>query len=193
MSVPALTPSQTVGPFFAPALLRPDAPGNVLVRAETAGERIRIEGHLYDGERAPVPDALIEIWQANSEGRYRHPADGRAGPLDPAFSGFGRCGTDSEGRFWFETVRPGPVPFAGGRLQAPHTCVTVHARGLLNHLVTRLYFADEPANAADAVLACVSASRRTTLLAARDPGAGIAVYRWAIILQGEGETAFLNV
>ena len=151
MTVPGLTPSQTVGPFFHNCLLREDAPGNVLVRPETAGERVRIEGHVYDGQGDPVADALVEIWQANSHGRYQHPVDRRPAPLDPAFVGFGRCGTDETGRYWFETIKPGAVPFDWDRPQAPHLCVTVFARGLLNHLVTRLYFEDEPANAADPV------------------------------------------
>ena len=193
MTVPGLTPSQTVGPFFHNCLLREDAPGNVLVRPETAGKRIRIEGHVYDGQGAPVADALVEIWQANSHGRYRHPVDQRAAPLDPAFVGFGRCGTDETGRYWFETIKPGAVPFDRDRPQAPHLCVTVFARGLLNHLVTRLYFEDEPANAADPVLQRVPEDRRATLLAKRATVDGTVVYRFDIILQGEGETAFFNL
>ena len=193
MTAPSLTPAQTVGPFFHPCLLREDAPGNVLVRPQTAGGRIRIEGRVLDGDGGPVADALIEIWQANSHGRYRHPRDRGAAPLDPAFTGFGRCGTDETGRYWFETVKPGPVPFDGDRLQAPHICVTVFARGLLNHLVTRLYFADEPANAADPVLHQAPEERRATLLAQRAEAHGAAVYRFDIILQGAGETVFFNV
>lgn len=193
MTAQCLTPSQTAGPFFHDCLLRDDAPGNVLVRPETAGERIRIEGHVYDGDGAPVADALVEVWQANSHGRYRHPLDQRPAPLDPAFTGFGRSRTDATGRYWFETVRPGPVPFDGGRPQAPHILVTVFARGLLNHLVTRLYFADEPANAGDPVLQRVPEDQRATLLAQRAVVAGAAVYRFDIILQGAGETAFFTV
>ena len=193
MTVPALTPSQTAGPFFHDCLLREDAPGNVLVRPETEGERIRIEGHIHDGDGVPVSDALVEIWQANSHGRYSHPVDRRPAPLDPTFGGFGRCGTDERGRYWFETVRPGRVPFDERSWQAPHILVTVFARGLLNHLVTRLYFEGEPANAEDRVLQRVPEDRRATLLAKRATVDGTVVYRFDIILQGEGETAFFNL
>ncbi len=188
-----LTSSQTVGPFFSPALLREDARRQVLVQPETVGERIRIEGHVLDGDRLPVPDALIEIWQANAHGRYNHPADKGPALLDASFLGFGRSGTENEGTYWFETIKPGPVPFDSKQLQAPHISVTVFARGLLNHLVTRLYFADEPANAHDAVLLCVPESQRATLLAQRQQEGTHLVYRFNIILQGEGETAFFNV
>jgi protocatechuate 3,4-dioxygenase, alpha subunit len=196
MSAFPLIGSQTVGPFFSPALLREDARRNVLAQSETAGERIRIEGRVLDGDGVPVPDALVEIWQANAHGRYNHPADQSSAPLDPSFLGFGRSGTGDDGEYWFETIRPGPVPFDGERrqaLQAPHICVTVFSRGLLNHLVTRLYFENEPANAGDPVLRCVPAERRATLLARREPGSTMAVYRFDIILQGANETAFFNV
>ena len=192
---PGLAPSQTVGPFFRDCLLREDARRNVLVEPETAGERIRIEGRVLDGDGMPVPDALVEIWQANTYGRYRHAADRReTAPLDPHFVGFGRSGTDESGTFWFETVKPGRVPFDEHRMQAPHVCVMVFARGLLNHLATRLYFADEPIIEADPVLQRVPAERRLTLLARREPADGEqAVYRYDIILQGAGETAFFNL
>jgi len=193
MSTFPLTSSQTVGPFFAPALLREDARRNVLTQPETVGERIRIAGRVLDGDGVPVPDALVEIWQANAHGRYYHAADQGPAALDPSFCGFGRSGTAEDGSYWFETVKPGPVPFAGERLQAPHICVTVFARGLLNHLVTRLYFEDEPTNAGDLVLQCVPAERRATLLARRESGDTAVVYRWDIILQGAGETAFFNL
>lgn len=192
---PGIAPSQTVGPFFLDCLLREDARRNVLVQPETSGERIRIEGRVLDGDGAPVPDAMVEIWQANSAGRYHHPADTReSAPLDPAFLGFGRSGTDEAGRYWFETVKPGAVPFDGGdRMQAPHICVLVFARGLLNHLATRIYFADEPANDADPILSRVPAARRGTLIAVREAVQGMLRYRFDIILQGAGETAFFNL
>ncbi len=193
MSTFPLTSSQTVGTFFAPALLREDARRNVLTGPETAGERIRIAGRVLDGDGVPVPDALVEIWQANAHGRYYHAADQGPAPLDPSFCGFGRSGTAEDGSYWFETVKPGPVPFAGERLQAPHICVTVFARGLLNHLVTRLYFEDEPTNSGDPVLQCVPADRRATLLARRESGDTAVVYRLDIVLQGAGETAFFNL
>ena len=192
MSTLPLTSSQTVGPFFSPALLREDARRNVLTQPETAGERMRIEGRVLDGDGVPVPDALVEIWQANAHGRYHHPADSGPAPLDRFFLGSGRSGTAEDGSYWFETVKPGPVAFNGERLQAPHICVTVFARGLLNHLVTRLYFEDEPANALDPVLQCVPEDRRATLLARREPGGAMVVYRFDIVLQGAGETAFFN-
>ncbi|HEX6797847.1 MAG TPA: protocatechuate 3,4-dioxygenase subunit alpha [Ktedonobacterales bacterium] len=192
-----VSPSQTVGPFFLNCLLRDDAHRNVLVGPQTAGERIRIEGRVLDGNGAPVPDAMVEIWQANAAGRYRHPADQRDDlPLDPDFIGFGRSGTDDAGAFWFETVRPGAVPFESDRMQAPHIGLHVFARGLLNHLTTRLYFDGEPANASDPVLLRVPEARRATLFARRAPGAAVAepaIYRLDIVLQGPGETVFFNV
>lgn len=193
MSKLLLTSSQTVGPFFAPALLREDAVRNVLVQPETAGERIRIEGRVLDGDGLPVPDAMIEIWQANAHGRYNHPADQGPAQLDATFIGFGRSGTDEDGRYWFETIKPGPVPFDVKRHQAPHICITVFSRGLLNHAVTRLYFEDEPANANDPVLLHVPESRQATLLAKRESHDPVTIYRFDIILQGEDETAFFNL
>jgi len=187
-----VTPSQTIGPFFAPALLREVQ--NVLTTEQTAGERIRIEGTVYDGAGNVVPDAMIEIWQANSHGRYNHPRDTRALPLDPEFSGFGRSGTDDAGVYRFETVKPGAVPFdRDGRMQAPHVSMMVHARGMLNHAQTRLYFEDEAANADDPILALAPADRRATLIAKREQADGATVYRLDIVLQGRGETVFFNI
>lgn len=188
-----LTGSQTVGPFFAPALLRQDAVRHTLAKPETVGERIRIEGRVLDGDRLPVPDALVEIWQANAHGRYAHPADAGPAPLDPSFVGFGRSGTEDEGLYWFETIKPGSVRFDAERWQAPHLCVTVFARGLLNHLATRLYFAGEPGNASDPILLRVPEQRRQTLIAARHEEGTRLVYRLDLVLQGEGETVFFNV
>lgn len=193
MSIFPLTSSQTVGPFFAPALLREDARRNVLIQPETIGERIRIEGRVLDGDGVAVPDAMVEIWQANAHGRYNHSSDPGPAPLDPSFLGFGRSGTAEDGIYWFETVKPGPVPFDGERLQAPHICVTVFSRGLLNHVVTRLYFEDEPANSSDPVLQFVPGERRATLLARREPAGAVVIYRFDIILQGANETAFFNL
>ena len=190
MNVRGLTPPQTVGPFFHGGMLTD--PLNTLVTPDTHGERIRIEGHVYDGDRAPVSDAVVEIWQANAAGRYRHPADRREVALDPSFIGFGRAGTDEAGFFWFETIRPGPVPFMRQGTQAPHLNVAVFARGLLHHLATRLYFRDEPANAADPVLGLVPEPRRTTLLASPMDSDAAAVYRFDIVLQGDAETVFFK-
>lgn len=183
--MPAPTASQTVGPFFSFALLdlvRPD-----LVVPGTPGA-IRIEGVVLDGEGAPVDDAMVEIWQADAEGRYAPPEQ----PAPPgSFTGFGRCGTDAEGRFWFVTVKPGPVPGPDGRPQAPHVNVSVFARGLLKRLVTRIYFPDEEAaNDADPVLSSLpSAGDRATLVAEPSGDA----LRFDIRLQGERETVFFAV
>ncbi len=186
-----VTPTQTVGPFFSPALLRDVQ--NVLTTDATAGERIRVEGRVFDGVGNVVPDALVEIWQANSHGRFNHPRDTRDLPLDPEFGGFGRSGTDDAGVFWFETVKPGAVPFEADRMQAPHLSVTVHARGMLNHVQTRLYFEDEAANATDPILALVPADRRSTLIARREESDGAVTYRLDIVLQGRGETVFFDI
>jgi protocatechuate 3,4-dioxygenase, alpha subunit len=193
MTILPLTSSQTVGPFFGPALLGEDAIRNVLTQPETAGERIRIEGRVLDGEGLPVPDAMVEIWQANAYGRYNHSMDRGPALLDPSFLGFGRSGTTEDGSYWFETIKPGRVPFYQEQFQAPHICVTVFSRGLLNHLVTRLYFEDEQPNAEDPILQCVPDERRSTLLARRENIDETVVYRFEIIMQGEGETAFFDL
>jgi protocatechuate 3,4-dioxygenase alpha subunit len=186
------TASQTVGPFFSPALLREDARRTTLIGPQTPGERIRIVGHVLDGDLQPIPDALVEIWQANAEGHYNHPSEEDAGLIDPTFTGFGRSGTDEDGRYWFETIKPGPVNFDDTRLQAPHISLTIFARGLLNHLMTRLYFESEPTNATDPILQRVPVERQQTLLARREQGDEHPTYRFDIILQGEGQTAFFN-
>jgi protocatechuate 3,4-dioxygenase alpha subunit len=195
MSPAGITPSQTAGPFFGPCLLRDDL--SVLVGPEIEGDRIRVEGRVLDGDAAPVPDAVIEIWQANHTGRYNHPADRRPLSLDAGFTGFGRTGTDEAGCYRFETIRPGRVPFDAGRLQAPHLCVTVLARGLLNHLSTRIYFggaaAETEINDADPVLQCVPVDRRRTLIASGSRLNGLMAYRFDIVLRGAGETVFFNV
>jgi protocatechuate 3,4-dioxygenase, alpha subunit len=188
--LPAQTPSQTVGPFFHDALSWKN--GEILVRPETKGERISITGRVLDGEGAPVPDALVEIWQANAAGRYCHLEDRQEKPLDPAFFGFGRCASGKDGGFRFSTIKPGPVPGRGNSLQAPHINVSLFARGLLRRLVTRIYFEDAPENTADPVLALISdPARRSTLLARRLPG-DEPRYRFNIVLQGEDETVFFD-
>jgi protocatechuate 3,4-dioxygenase, alpha subunit len=188
-----LTASQTVGPFFHDCLLRADAHRPTLATPATPGEHIRIEGRVLDGDGAPVPDAMIEIWQANAAGRYNHPLDNRDLPLDEAFTGYGRTATDAEGRFWFATVKPGRVPYDSTTMQAPHICVAVFGRGLLNHLYTRLYFADDPTAASDPILLRVPEQRRGTLLARREEHAGATIYCFDIVLQGAGETVFFNL
>jgi protocatechuate 3,4-dioxygenase alpha subunit len=191
------TPSQTVGPFFAYGLTPEQygypfrsLAGPVLVDEETPGERIRIVGCVLDGEGNPVPDAMLEIWQTDDQGRYAHPADPRASNL--RFAGFGRCGTgkDPESRFVFETIKPGAI----GDGQAPHVNVILFMRGLLSHLYTRIYFADEaPANARDPVLSSVEEARRHTLIATRRTTPAGVVYRHDLRMQGPDETVFFDV
>jgi protocatechuate 3,4-dioxygenase, alpha subunit len=190
-----LTASQTVGPFFHDCLMRDDARCDVLATDSTEGSRIRVEGRVIDGDGAGVPDAVLEIWQANHHGRYNHPADRRDLPLDPAFTGYGRIATQADGEFCFTTIKPGPVPFDDRRQQAPHISVAVHGRGLLNHLYTRIYFDDEPATADDPVLLRVDPERRGTLVARRVDlkSEDTLVYHIAIVLQGAGETVFFEL
>jgi protocatechuate 3,4-dioxygenase alpha subunit len=186
------TPSQTVGPFFAIGLSRPSQSQNVLVNDLTHGERVSIEGTVFDGAGQSVEDALIEIWQANAHGRYRHALDTGPAPLDPDFFGFGRCPTDSSGAFRFDTVKPGAIHGGDGKRHAPHINVTVFARGMLVHAFTRMYFADDPLET-DPTLALVDLSRRDTLVGERTVHRGGRVgYRWDIHLQGERETVFFD-
>ena len=195
--MPKQTPSQTVGPYFAYGLTPEQygyaftsIAGGVLTTEAGDGERIRIEGRVLDGAGAAVSDAMVEIWQADGQGRYAHPADPRSS--NARFRGFGRVGTgtDPEHRFVFETVKPG-APAEG---QAPHVNLVLFLRGLLSHAYTRIYFADEAeANAADPVLAAVPAERRATLIAAREESGGTPLYRFDIHLQGDRETVFFDV
>jgi len=169
---PQTTPSQTVGPFFAIGLPWPDGPQ--VVPGGTDGA-IWLRGRVLDGERRPIPDALVETWQADPGGRYE----------TPGFRGFGRCPTDEDGAWAIHTVKPGVV---GG--QAPHVAVALFARGLLNHVVTRMYFDDEPeANTTDPLLAALDAAARGTLIAVQE-GDG---YRFDMRLQGADETAFFSI
>jgi protocatechuate 3,4-dioxygenase alpha subunit len=193
--MPERTPSQTVGPFLHIGLTQgaygaPEIFSPAIAAPGMAGTHVRIEGRVLDGEGNPLPDALIELWQADHQGRYAHPADGR--PLaSNSFRGFGRCPTAKDGSFGFSTVKPGPVPGPGGKTQAPHINVGILARGMLKRLFTRIYFAGEPANAADPILALVPADRRDTLIAEPDPGRP-GVLRFDIRLQGAGETVFFD-
>ena len=190
------TPSQTVGPYFT---MRLSGEGeNVLTTVETVGERIRIEGRVLDGDRQHIEDALLELWQADSAGRYHHPADDRSDvPADPAFSGFGRCTSDFHtGAYSFLTIKPGPVPHPDGGLQAPHVSLTIQARGMLNPTFTRVYFADEEAaNASDPVLQLIPAARRATLIARRadDGASSVPTYSFDVRYQGDDETVFFDV
>jgi protocatechuate 3,4-dioxygenase alpha subunit len=190
-----ITPSQTVGPFFKYGLTPGgqydwnDAFTSNLITADVSGERIRIEGRVFDGDGVAVPDCMLEVWQADSQGRFADPQDKRALP-NAKFRGFGRCGTDNNGAYSFDTIKPGSVPDPDGKAQAPHILLAVFGRGMLRHLYTRIYFADEAANAADPVLALVPADRRATLIASRR---GDGVYTLDIRLQGDGETVFFDV
>lgn len=181
------TPSQTVGRYYSMSL---GLPGENTMVPEDAPGRIRIEGKVLDGEGTHVEDALVEIWQADPEGHYRHPDDRGSG----AFAGYGRAGTDVEtGLYWFETSKPGPVPDPEGGLQAPHAAVIVQARGMLNPLFTRLYFSDEAeANDGDLVLGKVPPGRRSTLVAKLQDGSDPPRYRFDIRLQGGDETVFFD-
>jgi protocatechuate 3,4-dioxygenase alpha subunit len=176
------TPFQTVGPFFHGAL--PFARGGTVVCDGEAGGAVVIEGTVRDGAGEPAADALVETWQADPAGRY-HPVAGAR-----HFDGFARVVTDAAGRFTIETVKPGRVPGPGETLQAPHLLVGLLARGILTRLVTRLYFADEPSNAQDPILALVPKERRATLIA---PRTGEGRYRFDLVLQGDGETVFFDV
>ena len=184
------TPGQTVGPFFALGLDRPE--WSDLARGNPQGERIVIEGQVLDGDGAPVPDALLELWQANAAGRYNHAEDQQTDkPLDPNFLGYGRVATDAQGRFRIKTVKPGPVPGRGNALQAPHINIALFARGLLIHLYTRIYFADEAANAADPLLSSIDDEAVRSTLCARRTQAGL--YHFDIVMQGENETVFVDI
>ena len=191
MSLRATT-SQTIGPYLRIGLewmvIEDLAPAGV------AGERVHIEGRVLDADGKPVNDAAVELWQANSHGRYASPEDERDAPLERGFRGYGRSLTDDAGAFRFRTIKPGRVPGPDGKpgtegqLQAPHLLVTVFMRGLLKQLVTRMYFPDDPANADDPILALVPDDRRGTLIARRRGDA----LEWNIVLQGKGETVFFD-
>jgi len=186
MSLRAST-SQTIGPFLRIGLewmqVEDMAPKGV------AGERVSIRGRVIDGNGKPVNDAAVEIWQANSHGRYAHPEDKQDKPLEKTFRGYGRSLTDDDGAFRFNTIKPGRVPGPDGKLQASHLTVTIFMRGLLKHLQTRLYFPDDPANAEDPILALVPAERRSTMIARRSADDTL---EWNAVLQGKNETVFFD-
>jgi protocatechuate 3,4-dioxygenase alpha subunit len=173
------TPAQTVGPFFGFALPFGDGPR---VAPEWHPDAIRIGGQVLDGAGEPVPDALVELWQPDGHGMITRET-GSIRRDERGFCGFGRCGTDSEGAYWFTTVKPGAV---GGA--APHAALLVFARGLLKPVATRIYFPDDAeAHATDPVLSLIEAQRRPTLVAVRT---GDRRYRFDVRLQGENETVF---
>jgi protocatechuate 3,4-dioxygenase, alpha subunit len=184
------TPSQTVGPFFAIGMVTPGQ--NILATDRTSGERILISGTVFDGDEKPIPDAVVEIWQADSGGFFNHPVDPLHEKADRHFRGFGRCGTDESGVYWFKTVRPGARPRSEGTPQTPFINVRVFARGMLIHAVTRLYFPDESANATDPVLNSIDANRRSTLISKRREGEDLRTYEFDIHMQGDHETVFFD-
>jgi protocatechuate 3,4-dioxygenase alpha subunit len=189
MSLQATT-SQTVGPYFKIGLqwLNRDN----LVGEGASGERVKIQGRVFDGDGVPVPDAIVEIWQANAHGKYDHPEDTEQKPLEPGFKGYGRVPVTALGVFRFATIKPGPVPGPEGSEQAPHLLVSVFMRGVLRRMVTRIYFPDEPRNAADFILNLVEPARRSTLIAKKSAGAP-GTLEWNVVLQGPEETVFFDL
>lgn len=192
-SVP--TPSQTAGPYFHLGMTETRSVKSI-ASTQTMGERVRLTCRVVDGDGAPVSDAMIEIWQADAEGKYKHPDDTQENAqektVDSAWFGFGRMATAEDGSCEFETIKPGRVPGFGTRLQAPHLNVAIFARGLLKQLYTRVYFAGDPANSEDPVIALVPPPRRDTLTARAD-AAHAGHWLFDIHLQGDQETVFFEV
>lgn len=182
-----LTAAQTVGPFVAISFERTCVED--LTHPQVSGERVVIHGRVLDADGEPVDNAAIETWQANAHGKYAHPEDTREKLLEPPFKGFGRVLTDRRGAFRLTTIKPGVVPGPGETQQAPHIVVLIFMRGLLKHLVTRIYFPDEALIAADPILQCVPAARHSTLIA-RTIADG--AFQWNVNLGGRDETVFFD-
>jgi protocatechuate 3,4-dioxygenase, alpha subunit len=185
------TASQTAGPFLHLGLTDKRSLGRIAGEAPE-GERVRLTLCLRDGDGVPVTDAVIEVWQADAQGRYRHPDDLQPRDCDPAWRGFGRLALDPQGSCVFESIKPGRVPGRGHTLQAPHLNVSIFARGLLKQLVTRIYFAGDEANLEDPVLSLVPEARRETLMAHLDDS-HLGGWRFEIRLCGDNETVFFDV
>jgi protocatechuate 3,4-dioxygenase, alpha subunit len=185
------TPSQTAGPYLHIGMTNSRSRPRI-AEPEARGEHIHLECRVLDGDGTPVTDAMIEIWQANADGKYRHPEDVQEKLDDPACRGFGRLATDGNGMCVFETVIPGAVPGRDGEMQAPHLNVSIFARGLLKHLATRIYFAGNAANQKDAILALVPEERRNSLMAVPDPSRP-GLWFFSIQLSGENETVFFDI
>ncbi|MBV9644362.1 MAG: protocatechuate 3,4-dioxygenase subunit alpha [Verrucomicrobia bacterium] len=182
------TPYQTVGPYFKiglEALYRTD-----LTSPNTPGQIIEIEGNVIDADGVPVPDSVLEFWQADADGRY--PGQPQRKPFEDSFVGFGRVPTDEQGRFGLRTIKPGAVQADAGVRQAPHILVSVFMRGLHHRLVTRIYFSDEAGNKDDPVLCSVEERRRNSLVARVDPSQP-GRYEWNVFLQGDNETVFFDL
>jgi protocatechuate 3,4-dioxygenase alpha subunit len=190
------TPSQTVGPFFHFSLTTAEHCIGCIATAQTQGERVWLRCRVLDGEGMPVPDAMIETWQADARGRYYSAGDvqdnGQNKAADPAWRGFGRMATGEDGSCEFETIKPGRVPGPGNVFQAPHLVVAIFARGMLKQLFTRIYFANDPANQEDPVLQLVPQERRETLMARPHPGYP-GHWRFDARFQAEQETVFFDV
>ena len=197
------TPSQTVGPYFSIGFARLER--SDLTGSSNSGTRITIRGRVIDGDGETVPDSVLEIWQADAEGRYAHPEDAADRMTANHFFGFGRVPVNHDGEFQFTTVKPGCVPGENGEPQAPHLVISVFMRGLLRRLVTRMYFPGDAMNESDAVLASVPASRRYTLMARVDDDPGLLerhreqtspadteMLLWDVHLQGDNETVFFD-
>lgn len=186
------TPSQTVGPFFHYGMMvQPDM--NILVDDYTKGQRIFIQGQVLDGAGQSVPDALLEIWQSDANGYFYHPADPNHALADPHFKGFGRADTVKDGKFTFQTVKPGSVAYDDTQQQAPHINIRIFSRGMLIHAYTRLYFSDEQAaNKVDPILNLVEPDRRTTLIAQLERSEGQPTYNFNIVMQNKNETVFFD-
>lgn len=189
MGIPATT-SQTVGPFFKIGLspLYRDQ----LAGPEASGERITIQGRVFDAQGKPVPDAVLEIWQADSEGKYPVTHDVENDAAGKSFLGFGRVPTNEDGAFHFSTIKPGSTPAPDGAQQAPHIVASIFMRGLLTRLVTRIYFLDDDLNSNDLVLKLVNPERRATLMATPISGK-VGQWEWNVVLQGKNETVFFDI
>ena len=180
------TPSQTVGPFFTIGM-EPLYCADIAAGSE--GQRIEISGRVLDADGAPVPDAILELWQADANGNYFSSQESSAAKNE--IPGFGRVPTNEAGEFHFRTIKPGRVPDPSGGFQAPHILVSFFCRGLLRRLVSRIYFPNEPSNASDFALARVDPSRKDTLIA-RQSASNPAHLEWNIVLQGNAETVFFD-
>ncbi|MEP7285294.1 MAG: protocatechuate 3,4-dioxygenase subunit alpha [Chloroflexota bacterium] len=185
------TPSQTVGPWFKFGLVFEG--GNNLLTDETKGQRINIKGRVFDGDGAPIVDALVEIWQPDAQGIFNSPADPRHAEVDPHFHGFGRAETAPDNIYTFKTIKPGRIAWDDKQEQSPFINVRIFARGMLNFVITRLYFSDEQSNQTDPVLNLIQdTKRRQTLIAQLEPSNDLPTYYFDIVLQGDHETVFFE-